>query len=63
MEEQKVVLPDDARESLRVAGVLRSFDELSLSRQREFVTSIQGANPEARPALIEKMVAALGAKT
>ena len=64
MPQEKVILPDDAREALRAAAVLEAFDKLAFSHQREYTQSIEEAKrPETRASRIEKMVAALQGKS
>ncbi|MEO8456221.1 MAG: YdeI/OmpD-associated family protein [Chloroflexota bacterium] len=63
VEERKIILPPDAREALRDAGVLQAFDKLAFSYQREHVMSIEDAKrPETRQSRIEKMVTVLREK-
>jgi uncharacterized protein YdeI (YjbR/CyaY-like superfamily) len=58
--QQKIVLPEDAREALRDAGVLSAFGQLSLAQQREYTLAIENADgTDARLSRIDEMVAAL----
>lgn len=59
MPQQKVVLPADAREALRAAGVLVAFGKLPAAQQREYTLAIQGGDIAERQTRIDEVVAAL----